>query len=430
MVLTHGIVTKHIYKLFAIHLLTPEGRARRNHDPAAAQYRELTQFGSAGPLYFPVTGGSPESFARTVGDLRLGLAALAAPDARDPWWVPAPLDGPKVPRRAALCCRPDGLATVPEVEAALRDAARRLEAAFEPDAPPSDPARIGRLVAELTDVIERFDRDAPAATVAPVPTRRRSRTVAVVGFAQRQMKEFDGSPTCVELLVPLFAEAYEQTGWTRKDVGFWCSGSSDYLAGRSFSFVQAVDAIGVIPPVNESHVEMDLAWAMYEAWLKIQTGEVDTALVYGFGKSSAGQLRRVLSLQLDPYLTGPLWPDTVSLAGLQARAGIDRGVWDERAMAEVAHRSLTDAEKNEYAVRKGGSSVEELLAKFPLGDRPGLQEELVGEGALAVVDMGHDREVADEFRVNGHGGSRLRKGERRGADGGRLRRGTVGLLPS
>ena len=189
------------------------------------------------------------------------------------------------------------------------------------------------------------------------------RDVAVVGFAQRQMAEFDGSPTCVELLVPIFAECYEQTGLTREDIGFWCSGSSDYLAGRSFSFVSAVDAIGALPPVNESHVEMDAAWALYEAWLKIQTGEVDTALVYGFGKSSAGVLRRTLSLQLDPYTLTPLWPDTVSLAGLQARAGIDSGAWDERAMAEVVNRSLTDAEKNEYAVRKGGSSVEELLTR-------------------------------------------------------------------
>ena len=125
----------------------------------------------------------------------------------------------------------------------------------------------------------------------------------------------------MELLVPIFAECYEQTGLTRKDIGFWCSGSSDYLAGRSFSFVSAVDAIGALPPVNESHVEMDAAWALYEAWVKIQTGEVDTALVYGFGKSSAGVLRRTLALQLDPYTMTPLWPDTVSLAGLQARAG-------------------------------------------------------------------------------------------------------------
>ncbi len=218
------------------------------------------------------------------------------------------------------------------------------------------------------------------------------RDVAVVGFAQRQMEEFDGSPTCVELLVPLFAECYEQTGWTRHDIGFWCSGSSDYLAGRSFSFVSAVDAIGVIPPVNESHVEMDAAWALYEAWLKIQTGEVDTALVYGFGKSSAGVLRRTLALQLDPYSMTPLWPDTVSLAGLQARVGIDAGAWDERAMAEVVNRSLTDAEKNDYAIRKGGSSVEELLAR-PMYADPLRKHDCapVTDGAAAIVLAAGDR---------------------------------------
>jgi len=67
--------------------------------------------------------------ARTIADLRLGLAVMAAPDARDPWWVPAPLTGPPAPRRVALCLRPDGLAIAPEVGAALLDAARRLETA-------------------------------------------------------------------------------------------------------------------------------------------------------------------------------------------------------------------------------------------------------------------------------------------------------------
>ena len=216
--------------------------------------------------------------------------------------------------------------------------------------------------------------------------------------------------------MPLFAECYEQTGWTRRDIGFWCSGSSDYLAGRSFSFVSAVDAIGVIPPVNESHVEMDLAWAMYEAWLKIQTGEVDTALVYAFGKSSAGVLRRTLGLQLEPYTMTPLWPDTVSLAGLQARAGIDAGVWDEAAMAEVANRSLTDAEKNEWSIRKGGSSVEELLAR-PMYADPLRKHDCspVTDGAAAIVLAAGDkaRDVRDTpgldqravalHRPDGHG---------------------------
>jgi acetyl-CoA acetyltransferase len=194
------------------------------------------------------------------------------------------------------------------------------------------------------------------------------RDVAVVGFSQRQMKEMDGSPTCVELLVPIFAELFEQTGWTKDDIGFWCSGSSDYLAGRSFSFVSAVDAIGALPPVMESHVEMDAAWALYEAWVKIQTGEVDTALVYGFGKSSASVLRRTLTLQLDPYTVTPLWPDQVSIAGLQARLGLDRGLWDEKAMAEVVARSMSDAIGNEWAIRKGETSVDDVLGQAVYAD--------------------------------------------------------------
>ncbi|MCW2849673.1 MAG: lipid-transfer protein [Marmoricola sp.] len=212
------------------------------------------------------------------------------------------------------------------------------------------------------------------------------RDVAVVGFAQRQMKEMDGSPTCVEILVPIFAELFEQTGWTKSDIDFWCSGSSDYLAGRSFSFVSAVDAIGALPPVNESHVEMDAAWALYEAWVKIQIGEIDTALVYGFGKSSAGVLRRTLAMQLDPYTMTPLWPDTVSIAGLQARQGLEQGLWDERALAEVSSRSRTSASDNEYAIRKGATTVEDVLAEEVYAD-PLRRSDCapVSDGAAAIV---------------------------------------------
>jgi amidase len=75
-----------------------------------------------GPQLTAVSG----PIARTIHDVRLGLAAMSAPDPRDPWWVPAPLEGPALPRVAALCVRPDGLQVVPEVEVALQDAARRL----------------------------------------------------------------------------------------------------------------------------------------------------------------------------------------------------------------------------------------------------------------------------------------------------------------
>jgi acetyl-CoA acetyltransferase len=211
--------------------------------------------------------------------------------------------------------------------------------------------------------------------------------VAVVAFAASPCeRQGDGTTSGVEMLVPIFAEVYERTGLTKGDIGFWCSGSSDYLAGRAFSFVQAVDAIGAVPPIMESHVEMDGAWALYEAWVKLLTGDAEIALAYGFGKSSGAELRRVLALQLDPYVHAPLWPDAVSLAALQARAGLDAGLWSEGDMACVAERSRAAGADNPRAQLRAKVSAAELLAE------PYLAEPLrahdcapVGDGAAVVI---------------------------------------------
>jgi amidase len=78
-----------------------------------------------GPQISAVSG----PLARTIGDLRIALAAMSGKDVRDPWWVPAPLEGPVMPKRAALCLQPDGLETTAEVKAAVADAGKRLERA-------------------------------------------------------------------------------------------------------------------------------------------------------------------------------------------------------------------------------------------------------------------------------------------------------------
>ncbi len=224
------------------------------------------------------------------------------------------------------------------------------------------------------------------------------RNVAVVGFAHApHVRRTDGTTNGVEMLMPCFAELYEDLGITKADIGFWCSGSSDYLAGRAFSFISAIDSIGAVPPINESHVEMDAAWALYEAYIKILTGEVDTALVYGFGKSSAGVLRRILSRQTDPYTVAPLWPDSVSMAGLQARLGLDSGKWSFEHMARVALDS--------FAHTKRVDSVEPAVSMDDLLERPFFADPLrrhdiapITDGAAAIVLAADDR--ARELREN------------------------------
>ena len=217
--------------------------------------------------------------------------------------------------------------------------------------------------------------------------------VAVIGFAQSPCRVREDATTGgVEMLVPIFAEAYAATGLSKGDIGFWCSGSSDYLAGRAFSFVQAVDAIGAVPPIMESHVEMDGAWALYEAWVKIMSGEAEIALAYGFGKSSGAELRRVLALQLDPYLVAPLWPDAVSVAALQARLGIEAGLWTEKDMAEVAARSRSAAVANPAAQVSGDDPIEDLLARPYVADPLRAHDcAPVGDGAAVVILASGDR---------------------------------------
>ncbi|MCU1447983.1 MAG: nonspecific lipid transfer protein, partial [Acidimicrobiales bacterium] len=147
-----------------------------------------------------------------------------------------------------------------------------------------------------------------------------------------------------------------------------------------------------------SHVEMDGAWALYEAWVRLQYGDIDTALVYAFGKSSPGDVRRILAMQLDPYYLTPLWPDPVAMAALQARALLESDGIGERDMAEVVARSRRNAKDNPNAQLRGDVDVEELL-KEPTYLSPLRKHDCppITDGAAAVILAAGDkaRELAD-----------------------------------
>lgn len=95
-----------------------QGRIPAFNESATAERPMLAHLMSAqGPL------------ARHVGDVRLALEVMSQRDPRDPWWVPAPLVGPK-PKgsiKVALAKIPEDMDVDPSVRAALRQAADHLE---------------------------------------------------------------------------------------------------------------------------------------------------------------------------------------------------------------------------------------------------------------------------------------------------------------
>lgn len=218
-----------------------------------------------------------------------------------------------------------------------------------------------------------------------------STDIAIVGFAQTASVRRSAYSE-VQLLVPTVAEALAMAGVGRREVGFTCSGSCDYLTGGPFAFVTNLEAAGAWPPISESHVEMDGAWALYEAWVRLQHGDIDTALVFGSGKSSSSRPYEVWPQQLDPYYLAPLGVDPVSLAGLQARQLLDRGKATESDFAEVVARSRRKAIGNPNAQLRGEIGVDELLAQPYVSD-PLRAHDLppVSDGAAAVVLARGDR---------------------------------------
>ena len=94
-----------------------QGRIPAFNPSAPVERPLMAQFMSAqGPL------------AREVRDVRLGLEVMSQRDMRDPWWVPAPLEGPPPARpiKAALARIPDDMETDSEVIGQVRRAADYL----------------------------------------------------------------------------------------------------------------------------------------------------------------------------------------------------------------------------------------------------------------------------------------------------------------
>ena len=215
--------------------------------------------------------------------------------------------------------------------------------------------------------------------------------IAIIGYAQSPSVR-DADQSEVQLLVPTVSAAIEKAGIDRREIGFTCAGSCDYLTGGPFAFVSNLEAAGAWPPISESHVEADGAWAMYEAWMRLLEGDIDIALAFGSGKSSPSNPAEVWAQQLDPYYLAPLGVDPTSLAAIQGRALLDSGKATERDFAEVVSRSRRNAQGNPNAQLRGDLSVDSLLAE-PYFRAPLRKHDLppISDGAVAVVMARGDR---------------------------------------
>jgi acetyl-CoA acetyltransferase len=214
----------------------------------------------------------------------------------------------------------------------------------------------------------------------------RLRNIAVVGFAQAPVVARDEHATATEMLYPQVRRALADCGVERDAIDYQVAGSSDYIDGRPFGFVTALDVMGSWPARQDLHLEMDAAFAAHYAWVRMQAGYCDTALVCGYGKTSEGEPRRTLNLQLDPYYQAPVGLDPTATAALQASAYMARTGTTDRDLAETAARNRAAGARNPDA------QVREAVAADDLQRTPWAVEPLrtgylppIGESAVCLL---------------------------------------------
>jgi acetyl-CoA acetyltransferase len=209
--------------------------------------------------------------------------------------------------------------------------------------------------------------------------------IAIIGWSISPMVRRTDK-TEAQLLLEVVSGAVDEVGITKTDLDFTCAGSCDYVAGQAFSFVQNIDAVGAWPPKRDSHVEMDGAWALYEAYVRLLLGDIDVACAMGSGRSSTADPAHIYPMEMDPFYLAPLGADAVSFAALQAQVLLAAGKVTERQMAEIAARCRRAAMTNPHAQVSGQFDVDALLAEEPVR-APLRKHDLppITDGACAVV---------------------------------------------
>ncbi len=195
------------------------------------------------------------------------------------------------------------------------------------------------------------------------------RNVAVVGFAQLPIVARDEHRMATEMLYPVVRQALAECGVERDAIDYQIAGSTDYMDGRPFGFVAALDVIGSWPPRQDLHLEMDGAFCAYYAWVRMQAGDCDSALVVAHGKTSEGEPNRVLNLQLDPYYQAQIGLDPTSSAALQASAYMARTRATDRDLAAIAARNRAAGASNPDNQVRSAASADDLM-KTPWAAEP------------------------------------------------------------
>jgi hypothetical protein len=101
------------------------------------------------------------------------------------------------------------------------------------------------------------------------------REAAIIGYVQGPQSRYAGAANESELIMPVVREVMRRSGMGTEGCRLHLFRQLRLPAGCGVRVRRGPVGLATVPPIKESHVEMDAAWALYEALLKIWTGDAE-----------------------------------------------------------------------------------------------------------------------------------------------------------
>jgi acetyl-CoA C-acetyltransferase len=224
-----------------------------------------------------------------------------------------------------------------------------------------------------------------------------SRRVAIVGVGQTRHAEFRNDRVYWENDYEATKLALEVAALDKGQIDTVISSGWDAVDGRTISDMHTCMGIGGYLK-DSAHVGEDGILALAYAYVRIASGQFDTAVVSGHGHREAS-LEAMSRVVYDPLFTRPVGANYLASLAMQANAYAQRHGVGQESAAKVVVKNRANGAQNPYAHLKAPVTLEDVLGSgwvaYPLRtlDCP---PESVGGVALVLAAEEHVKRITDK----------------------------------
>jgi acetyl-CoA C-acetyltransferase len=224
-----------------------------------------------------------------------------------------------------------------------------------------------------------------------------TRRVAIVGVGQTRHAEFRNDRVYWENDYEATKLALEVAALDKGQIDTVIASGWDAVDGRTISDMHTCMAIGGYLK-DSAHVGEDGILALAYAYVRIASGQFDTAVVSAHGHREAS-LEAVSRVVFDPLFARPVGANYLTSLAMQANAYAQRfGVGQESA-AKVVVKNRANGAQNPYAHLKAPVTLEEVLGSgwvaYPLR-KLDVPPESVGGVAMVLAAEEHVKRITSK----------------------------------